>query len=139
MQRDELLKRVRPNKANTAELRRAVEQCFDFADAVASERRGLSLDMSMNAPKRRDAMGRYINGDLFQPLANALHPVAKLKKLVDAMRADAGRNNPPNEVIELGQDIAAVEAALYFAKRELKDATDVSPFDLDALLTPRAS
>ncbi len=134
-ERDNLLGRVRPGRPHTADLRRAVEQCFTFAEAVQNERRGLSLDPNLNTPKRRDALGRYINSDLYQPLASALHPVQKVKAEVDRGRAEAGRAGPDRDVVELGQDLAAVEAALYFAKRGLEGATDVSPYDLDAMLT----
>ncbi len=135
-ERDSLLKRVRPGRPHTADLRRAVEQCFTFAEAVQNERRGLSTDLSLNAPKRRDALGRYINSDLYQPLANALHPVQKVKADVERERAATPRGiNLSRETADLSNDIAAVEAALYFAKRGLEGATDVSPHDLDALLT----
>ncbi len=136
---DDLLKRIRPGTNRTAEFTKAVSRCFECADTVAQRRRDLSCDQSLSPAQRKEELARLVTDDLLPHLAGLVQPAKKAKAIVEGERQKLRYDSRLDKhSIELMQDAAVVDAALYFASREMGPAGGLSKVDFEMLTQPGA-
>ena len=138
-ERDELLKRLRPGTPHTDTFRRAIEGCFDLAGTTIDQKKSMSMEPGLTTAQRKAEMAKVVDGDLLPRLASLTQPARKAKAQVAAERKKYQSGYVPEDVAGLFNDVGCVEAATYFAQREMQPASAMSTYDLHMLMTDGAS
>ena len=82
-------------------------------------------------------MARLVKNDLFPNLAGLVQPAKHAKSIVETERRKLQPGvNLDKSVVALLNDAAAVDAALYFASREMAGVGDLSRSDFEMLTHP---
>ncbi len=84
-------------------------------------------------------MAQIVDGDLLPRLASLTAPARKAKGQVEAERARHRGINLSADVSGLFDDIGRVEAATYFAQREMQPASALSAYAFHNVMTSETS
>ena len=134
-----LLKRVRVGTPHATALRNAITGCFDLADEIGRERLEVFGSDGLTPAEKRKKLSDAVQQRLVPRLSEVTKEARRLKGHVDAQRAEYGRAPLPPNLLALSHDVQAVEAAAYFAKRELQPASGLDGVSFDMLLDEIAS
>ena len=139
-ERDDLLKRIQPGTSRTADFSKAVSRCFECADTVAQRRRDLSFDQALTPAQRKEELAKLVTDDLLPHLAGLVQSAKQAKAVVAAERKKLRPGaNLDRHTVTLLQDAAVVDAALFFARREMAPAAGLSAYDFEMLTEPGAT
>lgn len=139
-ERDDLLKRLQPGTSRTADFTKAISRCFECADTVVQRRRDLSYNPALSPEQRKEELARLVTEDLLPHLAGLVQPAKTVKAIVESERRKLQYGNSLDKrSVELMNDAAVVDAALYFASRELAPAAGLSKVDFELLTQPGVS
>ena len=130
----DLLKRVRPNTPQTAAFQGAITGCFGLLEDIARQRANVSQDTRLGAQARKTELNRVVQERLAPTFAGLTRHARKLRGQVDAHRKASPHSPLARDVAALQEDVSAVEAAMYFARRELEPASGLSGYAFDSLV-----